>query len=171
MVNCCWTQRTPQRHLRVPTEPTRVRRERGQGVDECWSPEGPIGPRRGCPPFGPDKSKGDDDVDNPGVDICGAETGWGGTFNFRGLVEGGFLDESGQPLQGIHYRYDECSQTPYVYNATSHVMVSFDDAKSFEAKGQFIEDQGLRGFMMWQANSDYKDILIDSIRQGGGYDD
>ena len=63
------------------------------------------------PPFEPTQPRGDSADDKPGVDICGAKTGWGGTFNFWGLVEGKFLDANGLPLQGIHYRYDECSQT------------------------------------------------------------
>jgi chitinase len=58
---------------------------------------------------------------------------------------------------------------PYVYNAGSQVMVAFDDAKSFKAKGEFIKNFGLRGYAMWEAAGDYKDILIDAIRAGGGY--
>ena len=63
------------------------------------------------PQFEPEQPKGDSSDDQPGVDVCGAKTGPGGTFNFWGLVEGKFLDEKGQPLHGIYYRYDECSQT------------------------------------------------------------
>jgi len=63
------------------------------------------------PQFEPEQPRGDSSDGGPGVDVCGAETGWEGIFNFWGLVEGKFLDEKGQPLQGIHYRYDECSQT------------------------------------------------------------
>lgn len=64
----------------------------------------------------------------------------------------------------------ECAiDQPYVYNATSQVMVSFDDARSFEAKGEFIKNFGLRGYAMWEAAGDYKDILIDAIRKRGGY--
>jgi len=48
-------------------------------------------------------------------------------------------------------------------------MVSFDNAKSFKAKGEFIKNYGLGGYAMWEAAADYKDILIDSIREGGGY--
>jgi len=48
-------------------------------------------------------------------------------------------------------------------------MVSFDDAKSFSAKGAFIKATGLRGYAMWEAAGDYKDILINAIRSGGGY--
>ena len=48
-------------------------------------------------------------------------------------------------------------------------MVSFDDARAFEAKGEFIKNYGLAGYSMWEAGGDYKDILIDAIRMGGGY--
>ena len=40
-----------------------------------------------------------------------------------------------------------------MYNETSQIMVSYDDAKAFEAKGQFIATQNLRGFAMWEAGS------------------
>lgn len=58
---------------------------------------------------------------------------------------------------------------PYVYNPVSQVMVSFDDARSFEAKGKFIKNYGLRGYAVWEAAGDHKNILIDAIRKGGGY--
>jgi len=143
------------------------------------------------PPFEPEQPRGDSSDDEPGVDVCGEATGWGGVFNFWGLVEGKFLDGNGQPLKDIHYRYDKCSRTvrsehgpflasggtdagcvfdqPYVYNATSQVMISFDNAKSFKTKGEFIKNYGLGGYAMWEAAGDSKDILIDSIREGGGY--
>ena len=57
---------------------------------------------------------------------------------------------------------------PYVYNETSEVMVSFDNAESFAAKGSYIKQTGLRGFSMWEAGGDYDDILLDSIRSATG---
>ena len=56
----------------------------------------------------------------------------------------------------------------YVYNTTSNVMVSFDDARAFTSKGRFIKDKKLRGFAMWEAGGDYNDILLDSIRAAAG---
>lgn len=44
-------------------------------------------------------------------------------------------------------------------------MISFDDARSFAVKGQFIKEQGLRGFAMWETGGDFNDILLDSILQ------
>jgi chitinase len=57
-----------------------------------------------------------------------------------------------------------------VYNKTSQVMISFDDARSFEAKGKYIKSKGLRGFAMWQAAGDYNNILLDAIRDGAEYE-
>ncbi|QRV85311.1 chitinase [Ceratobasidium sp. AG-Ba] len=118
--------------------------------------------------------KGDawDTVPEPGaVDVCGNPETVGGNWDFWGLIAGGFLNENGtaNTAEGILYRYDECSQTPYVYNQTSQIMVSYDDATSFAAKGQFIKSMGLRGFAMWEAGGDYDDILLDSIRAAAGF--
>ena len=41
--------------------------------------------------------------------------------------------------------------------------------QSFAAKGKFILDTKLRGFSMWEAGGDYNNILVNSIREAGGY--
>lgn len=108
-----------------------------------------------------------------GIDVCGISEGPGGEYTYWGLMEEGFLNTDGTTKTGIAYRYDNCSQTPYMYNATSQVYVSFDNAQSFAAKGDFIHSKGLRGFSMWEAGGDYNDTLLDSIREatltGGAY--
>ncbi|KIY44386.1 glycoside hydrolase [Fistulina hepatica ATCC 64428] len=91
-----------------------------------------------------------------------------GLFNFWGLVQGGFLNVEGKAAEGIYYRYDSCSKTPFVYNATTYVMVSFDDATSFAAKGNWIKEVGLLGFAMWDTHGDYHNILLDSIKSAMG---
>jgi chitinase len=103
------------------------------------------------------------------TDICGNPAGGvSGIFNFWGLIDGGFLTENGTAAQGIDYIFDDCSQTPYVYNPTSQVMVSFDDATSFAAKGRYISDTGLKGFAMWNVAGDSNDILLDAINEALG---
>jgi len=47
-------------------------------------------------------------------------------------------------------------------------MISFDNAQSFAAKGKYIKDAGLRGFALWEAASDYNNILIDAITEAIG---
>ncbi|KAH7889046.1 glycoside hydrolase family 18 protein [Phlebopus sp. FC_14] len=123
------------------------------------------------PPFNATNQPLGDAWDDTGsVDACGVYEGPGGDWDFWGLVGGGFLTAQGNPADGIYYRYDNCSQTPYVYNKTSEVMVSFDNAQSFGVKGEYIKSAGLLGFAMWEAGGDYKDILLDSIRYSAGYD-
>ncbi|EMD34757.1 glycoside hydrolase family 18 protein [Gelatoporia subvermispora B] len=114
-----------------------------------------------------------DSVAPAGYDQCGNYTSGGpsGIFDFWGLVQGGFLTNNGTAASGIDFRYDNCSQTPYVYNPNTGVMVSYDDAQSFAAKGQFINSAGLKGFAMWEAGGDFNDILLDSITNAIGMEE
>jgi chitinase len=48
-------------------------------------------------------------------------------------------------------------------------MISFNNAKSFAAKGNYIKKTGLKGFSMWEAGDDYHDLLLDSIRSAVGF--
>ncbi|KAJ6623753.1 glycoside hydrolase family 18 protein [Mycena sp. CBHHK59/15] len=114
-------------------------------------------------PMGTSDTSGD-----TSLDPCGNRNGISGLFTFAGLISSGFLNSTGSAAEGIDYRFDSCSQTPYVYNSTSKVMVSYDDDRSFAAKGKFIDDQGLLGFSMWDATGDQNDILIDSLTRAMG---
>ncbi|ESK96283.1 glycoside hydrolase family 18 protein [Moniliophthora roreri MCA 2997] len=115
---------------------------------------------------------GDSQDGEAGVDQCGNPVPVGGIFNFWGLVDGGFLNQDGtaDTQAGIVYRYDNCSQTPYVYNPTNQVMVSYDDATSFAVKGKWINENGLKGFAMWHVLGDFDDILLDAISEAMGVD-
>jgi len=112
---------------------------------------------------------GDKWDDTGSVDVCGVYEGPGGDWDLWGLVDGGFLDQQGNPAKGIYYRYDNCSQTPYVYNTTSEVMVSFDNAQSIKAKGAYVKQAGLLGWAFWEAGGDYNDILLDAIHSTSGF--
>lgn len=62
------------------------------------------------PPFEPEQPMGDSS-DGPSVDACGVSSEKSGIFNFWGMVGSKFLDDKGKPLPGIHYRFDNCSET------------------------------------------------------------
>ena len=68
-----------------------------------------------------------------GVDQCGNPSpgGFSGIFNFNGLIERGILDQNGTAASGFGFRFDSCSQTPYVYVADNSTMISYDDPTSF----------------------------------------
>ncbi|TFK74291.1 glycoside hydrolase family 18 protein [Pluteus cervinus] len=116
------------------------------------------------PSYDPSKEKVGDAWDGTGgVDVCGVSQGPGGIYTYWGLINEGFLQQDGSVGGGIIYRYDNCSQTPYVYNPMSQVMVTYDNPQSFAAKGAFIKNEGLKGFAMWEAGGDYKSDLLGSI--------
>ena len=51
-------------------------------------------------------------------------------------------------------------------------MVSYDNFRSFSAKGDIIKNGNLRGFAMWEAGGDTpNDLLLDAIRTASGLDD
>lgn len=59
-----------------------------------------------------DRFRGSSWDSDPPVDDCGNAQPPGGTYQFWSMItEAGFLDESGNPREGILYGYDECSQT------------------------------------------------------------
>ncbi|KIY46086.1 glycoside hydrolase family 18 protein, partial [Fistulina hepatica ATCC 64428] len=91
-----------------------------------------------------------------------------GYYDFSGMIKDALLDEAGEVMSNVSYRFDNCSHTPYIYDSKTSTMVSFDDAKSFAVKGSYIVDKGLKGFAMWETVSDYNDILLDSIRASLG---
>ena len=55
-----------------------------------------------------------------------------------------------------------------MYNATSNIWVSYDDARSFREKGKFVIEHGLGGFATYEAGGDYNNILLDAIRGATG---
>ncbi|KAG6911169.1 hypothetical protein DXG01_003909 [Tephrocybe rancida] len=112
------------------------------------------------------KPTGDKWNGDGGLNVCGVYESPGGTYAFWSLVDNGFLNADGSEKQGITYRYDACSQTPYVYNSTSEILIAYDNAQSFAAKGDFIKTNELRGFAVWESAGDYNDILINAILNG-----
>ncbi|CAA7261830.1 unnamed protein product [Cyclocybe aegerita] len=117
------------------------------------------------------KRRGDRWDGEGGLDVCGATVGPGGVYTYWGLIEEGFLNDDGSVASGVKSRFDECSQTPFLYNATAGVHVSYDNLESYAIKGGFVHLMGLKGFAMWEAGGDFKDALLDSIlnaTQNGG---
>ncbi|KAF5012338.1 hypothetical protein FDECE_1565 [Fusarium decemcellulare] len=106
---------------------------------------------------------------DPAIDDCGNPSPPGGTYPLWSLItEAGFLTAEGKPAPGISYTWDDCSKTPAVYNKTSEIWVSYDDARSFAEKGKFVLKNKLGGFATYEAGGDYNNILINAIRKATG---
>jgi chitinase len=99
------------------------------------------------------------------TDVCGVKsTTPGGIIQYWGMMSLGYLDRNGDPNPGQIYKFDNCSKTPFIYDPTNEIMVSYDDPQSMRAKGQFVKAQNLRGFAMWEVGGDYHAFLIEAIR-------
>jgi chitinase len=98
-----------------------------------------------------------------GLDICGNLVGPSGTYSYKGLMDTGYLNTDGSVKDGMQFKFDSCSQTPYVFHEQTQTFVSFENVDSFAAKGDFIKSLGLKGFAIWEAAGDYNDTLLDSI--------
>ncbi|KAJ7665711.1 glycoside hydrolase superfamily [Mycena rosella] len=98
-----------------------------------------------------------------GTDQCGVFVGPGGVWDFFALVAAGYLLANGSAAAGVPYQWDTCSSTPYLYAADRGVLVSYDDPRSFAAKGAFVRANGLGGFAMWEVGGDPKGVLLDAI--------
>ena len=88
-------------------------------------------------------------------DVCGNLTGPSSIFGYRDMISDHKLTASGSPAPGINYLFDGCSATvracvffhlnwllrglqPFIYNATSNVMISYDDSNSMCTDTSFM---------------------------------
>lgn len=113
------------------------------------------------------KTAGDawDPPDAPsGVNECGDIGGPGGSLQYWGLIEQGYLAADGTPgRDDVQYSWDGCSQSPFIYSPDDQLLISYEDTRSIALKGNFIHEQGLGGFAMWEAGGDKSDQLLDAI--------
>ena len=64
------------------------------------------------PSYARDHVRGDKwDAFGNETNVCGVPLGSGGTYEYWGLIDGGFLNADGSPQAGIRYRFDNCSKT------------------------------------------------------------
>lgn len=109
-----------------------------------------------------------DPWNNAPPDIAGAcaqseaPTG-SGVFEFWALIGYGYLNSNGSVAPGMLSTFDQCSQTPFVYNSSTEILISYDDPQSFTAKGQYIAQAGLRGFSLYEVGGDHNGLLVNAI--------
>ncbi|KAF9261243.1 endochitinase [Marasmius fiardii PR-910] len=112
------------------------------------------------PPFNASNPPNGDQWD--GADARGVVNPAGGMFTFQGLINEGYLATDGTPK--LPYQFDNCSKGAFIYNAEKQVMVAYDSAETWQAKGQYIKKADLAGFAIWHSAGDSNDILLNSVR-------
>ncbi|PIW59447.1 glycosyl hydrolase family 18 protein [Shewanella sp. CG12_big_fil_rev_8_21_14_0_65_47_15] len=69
---------------------------------------------------------------------------------------------------GWSYSYDETAEAPSVFNASTGDLITFDDARSVKAKGQYVLSNQLGGLFAWEIDADNGDIL-NAMHEGLGH--
>jgi chitinase len=62
--------------------------------------------------------------------------------------------------------WDAAAQAPYLWNATTHRYITYDDPESLAAKAAYVKANGLGGIMYWEQSHDSDNALLDAIWNG-----
>ncbi|THU97586.1 glycoside hydrolase family 18 protein [Dendrothele bispora CBS 962.96] len=95
--------------------------------------------------------------------------GWyGQQIPFSEIVRSGALvkNSDGNYVQsgGFTYAWDNCSDTPFLYNVSQSTVVTFDDTYSLKDKATFARENGMAGCFTWSLDQDDGLTLQDAIR-------
>ena len=75
-----------------------------------------------------------------------------------GVFDYDHLKKSYLPTYTRHW--DNASKVPFLYNASTGIWISYDDAESIRLKCDYIKQQRLAGAMFWELSSDRDEDLI-----------
>ncbi|KAL8293590.1 hypothetical protein RQP46_000291 [Phenoliferia psychrophenolica] len=71
---------------------------------------------------------------------------------FKALISNGWLSTDGTTGAGGFTRYwDACTSTPFLFNPSTRVFVSYDDAQSTKIKAQYAAANGLAGVSIYSS--------------------
>lgn len=79
-------------------------------------------------------------------------------FRSWSSLRAGFIDRN-----GYHRHWDAAAKAPFLWNATTHRFISYEDAQSLHAKANYIRTQRLGGIMYWSQDQDPQGELLDVL--------
>jgi chitinase len=93
--------------------------------------------------------------------VSGGDNGFGAPFSGAGpgSFEGGILDyrdiaENYTEDEGYTRYWDDTAKAPWLYNPTSGIYISYDDACAIGHKVAYANSYGLGGVMFWETSGD-----------------
>ncbi|BGP38961.1 hypothetical protein JCM10450v2_002918 [Rhodotorula kratochvilovae] len=98
----------------------------------------------------------------------------GNQIQFADLINYGVLVKDSTTLEwvgtnGYTRKWDTCSSTPYLYDTSRKVVITYDDPHSLGLKGQLAASNGIGGMLMWDLSGDTSDFqLTQSYRSSMG---
>jgi chitinase len=74
-----------------------------------------------------------------------------------------YIKDSLVNKKGFKVYRDEVAKAPYLLNATTGQILSYDDEESVREKCKYVLDKKMGGVMFWEYDSDPKHYLLDEI--------
>lgn len=65
-----------------------------------------------------------------------------------------FLSNPEKGANGWEYSFDDCTQSPMLYNKDTKQFITYDNPRSIKAKAAFAKAQGLKGIRMFNTHGD-----------------
>ncbi|KAF8994877.1 glycoside hydrolase superfamily [Cyathus striatus] len=97
---------------------------------------------------------------------------WGQQIPFSSIVQSGALvkgsDGNYQQGGGFTMAWDDCSDTPFLFNTSQKTVVTYDDTYSLADKATFAKQNGMAGCFTWSLDQDDGLTLQNVIRANLG---
>ncbi|GAA5856575.1 hypothetical protein JCM8547_005872 [Rhodosporidiobolus lusitaniae] len=78
----------------------------------------------------------------------------------NGLVAAGYLSaDLSTGLNGWTRYYDSCTATPFLFNPSKKVWVTYDDEQSWTAKADYAKSKGLAGIAIYESSGGTSEML------------
>ncbi|KAJ2817558.1 hypothetical protein FBU31_006183, partial [Coemansia sp. 'formosensis'] len=104
-----------------------------------------------------------DSEDAPWYDVCAGTTANSGVWQWKHLRDQGVLTSPGAAAAPWVRQWDSVSQTPWLFNPSTKQFISYDDPQSLQVKINYAASKGLAGAMVWSANMDYNNELMNVL--------
>ncbi|WP_207001640.1 glycosyl hydrolase family 18 protein [Trinickia mobilis] len=94
--------------------------------------------------------------------------GWEpGILDYKKIVKE-MAGKDGTGINGYQYGYDAAAEAPYLYKSSTGDLITYDDARSTIAKGNYVREKNLGGVFSWEIDADNGDIL-NAMHEGLGH--
>jgi GH18 family chitinase len=90
-----------------------------------------------------------------------------GNLDYRDIANN-YLSSDEQGKNGYNYFYDEKAEAPYLWNASSGRLITYENKRSAKAKAEYARNNNLAGVFSWEIDADNGDIL-NSMHEGLGH--
>ncbi|KAJ2252499.1 hypothetical protein GGI13_003246 [Coemansia sp. RSA 455] len=107
--------------------------------------------------------RGDND-DGLWADRCtGKPASYSGVWSYGNLRKQGLLQSGDSAVSPWQRYWDSVSLTPWLFNPSSKVFISYDDQSSISAKVSHVVGKGLKGVTVYDITMDYNNELISVV--------